>query len=390
MRRISIGDDISLLGIFIAVAALIVYGSLYPWQFVAKTLPASPLWLLFHSWGAATGRRFVADEIVNVLLYMPFGASGYLALRSVWKPVALGALLSGCVEMTQLFTPHRNCSTEDLLTNILGSALGVSAGLVFVRAGGPLPVRYRGASTALLFCGVAALTAPFFPVPNLPGWREKIAAFAYGPVLSPLPLISGIAWWMAMGLMARFAGPWIWLAVLLVPGQIAIVTRQPFPVDVIGALCGVGLSRLKPGKARAAGGFLAAIVIRGVLPFHLSAQPHDFQWLPFGGFLAMDWQFGMQVLLEKLFWYGSALWLLRRAGMGWPRAIALVCALLAGIEGIQTRLPGRTAEITDPLLALLEGLGLQAIMRIHDQSPIRSDSRRSGEQSSGSVRGFRR
>ena len=75
----------------------------------------------------------------------------------------------------------------------------------------------------------------------------------------------------------------------------------------------------------------------------------------------MDWQWGIQILLEKLFYYGTAIWLLWRAGVRWTFAIGTVCALLTAIEIVQTRIPGRTAEITDPLLALMAGIGLRAL-----------------------------
>jgi VanZ family protein len=350
-----------LLGIFLAVIALIVYGSLYPWHFAAKVLPGNPLWLLFHSWGAATGRRFVADEIVNIALYIPLGMSGYLALRNVWLPVLVGAVFSGCIEMTQLFTPNRNCSTEDLLTNIAGSAVGVVVGLVFQKVAGPVQLRYRGPATLLLWCGIAALVFPLFPATSLPLLREKIMAFVNGPVLSPVSLISALAWWLAMGSM--WPSRWLWPALLLIPGQIAIVTRQPAPVDLIGAVCGLSLSRMKLPGGLVAAGFLAVLLLRGLAPFHFSSLPHNFEWIPFGGFLNTDWQYGIQVFLEKLFWYGAALCLLRRAGLQMAFAICLVCPLLALIEAIQIYVPGRTAEITDPLLALFVGL---AIMQIHD------------------------
>jgi len=61
----------------------------------------------------------------------------------------------------------------------------------------------------------------------------------------------------------------------------------------------------------------------------------------------------MLTFLRKCFWYGSAIWLLRAAGWRLARAAVAVALLLGAIEGIQIHLPGRVAEITDPLLALI-------------------------------------
>ena len=360
-------EDGVLVGILIAVVLLIVYGSLYPWQFVARELPASPLYLLLHSWGFATGRRFIADVIVNIAIYIPVGMFGYLAFRRFryLGPVALGALVSGCVEMTQLYTPSRQCSTVDLATNIAGSVAGVLAGVLFERLSGPIRFDLLGgrdrAALALLFCWVAAMLFPLFPDTSLQDWGHKFLLFAEGTWLSPVPLISAAASWLAVGMMLRSV-PGLAVTLLLIPAQLFIVTRQPLPVQMVGAVVGVlalpvarKLTPLFPAWA-----FVAVVLIRGLAPFHPSAQAQAFGWIPFGAFLETEWQYAIQVFLEKLFYYSTAIWLLRRAGLRWWMAIASVCTVLAGIEVAQIHLPGRTPEITDPILGLLAGFGLIA------------------------------
>jgi hypothetical protein len=63
------------------VVALIVYGSLYPWDFHSTQLAANPLWVLIHSWPTRIDRFLLRDIAVNVLIYMPVGVFGFLALR---------------------------------------------------------------------------------------------------------------------------------------------------------------------------------------------------------------------------------------------------------------------------------------------------------------------
>jgi len=324
-----------------------------------------------------SGRRFLADEIVNVAIYIPLGMSAFLAFRKFplrWlTPVLLAAMLSGCVEMTQLFTPNRNCSTEDLLTNIFGSACGVIVGIVFEKTMPPMRLVGTKASdasaVALLFCWFAAMLFPAFPVTGLLSLREKTVAFMHGSLLSPVLLLSVAASWFAAGRLlsaARLRRPVAWLigSLIFIPAQIAIVTRQPLPVQLLGAAAGSALYMVaRKSRSVAAGAFLAVLLIRGLAPFHFSAHGQGFEWIPFGGFLNMDWQYGVQVLLEKLFYYGTAIWLLRTAGLKWIFAIGTVTALLAVIEAIQTHIPAHTAEITDPLLALMLGLGLRALRR---------------------------
>ena len=50
----------SLYRILLIVIVLIVYGSLYPWEFHSTQLAASPLWVLVHSWPTQIDRSFVA------------------------------------------------------------------------------------------------------------------------------------------------------------------------------------------------------------------------------------------------------------------------------------------------------------------------------------------
>jgi VanZ family protein len=328
------------------------------------------LWLLFHSWDFATGRRFIADIVVNVAIYVPVGMFGHLAFRRMRRlgPVALGALVSGCVEMVQLYTPSRHCSTVDFVTNIAGAATGVLAGVLFERLAGPLRVDLFGgrdrAGLALLFCWVAAMLFPLFPDTSLQDWGHKFLLFAEGPWLSPVPLISAAAIWFAVGMMLR-SGAGLAVTLLLIPAQLFIVTRQPLPVQMVGAIAGILVLPLARRLAPAlpAWGFVTVLAIRGLAPFHPTVQAQAFGWIPFAGFLETDWQYAIQVFLEKLFYYGTAIWLLRGAGLRWPIAIGSVCVVLAGVELAQIHLPGRTPEITDPLLGLLAGFILMAFGR---------------------------
>jgi hypothetical protein len=75
------------------------------------------------------------------------------------------------------------------------------------------------------------------------------------------------------------------------------------------------------------------------------------------------------VLLEKCFWYASLVWLLARY-TGSLGSSALAAALLVGaIEFVQMWLPGRSAEITDPLL-VLAAAGLLRLIPVSDQQPV--------------------
>ena len=109
--------------------------------------------------------------------------------------------------------------------------------------------------------------------------------------------------------------------------------------------------------------FLAVIVLRGLSPFHFVTAATAFTFTPFVATLLGEWQSAAGVLVEKIFYYGTAVWLLREAGLTLVRSVILVATILASIEIAQVHLPGRTPEITDPILAILVGFALAMFSR---------------------------
>ena len=319
-----------LFGIFIAVVVLIVYGSLYPWTFEPRHLPASPLYILLHSWDInLEDRRFgVFDIAVNIAIYIPLGMSAYLALRRfksatlrILSPVVFGALLSASMEMIQVFTPHRQCSAVDLVDNTLGAALGVLVGFAFPRKLPDVPtlgpgfrVRDRSA-VALLFCWVSSLLFPLFPLLSLIIWRAKLAAFLNASPFRPIPILWNASEWFAVGRLLSAAGaraPFRWLCVLLllVPAQFAIVNHNPLPADFVGAALAAVVFYFfgeAPGADPACRYRTPARrdAQRTHAPFHFEGPVQMFSWIPFTGLLGAEWQNSIPILIGKLFAYGA-------------------------------------------------------------------------------------
>ena len=367
--------------LFAGIAALILYASLYPWHFVAVELSASPLWILLHSWNTGPhNRRFISDVLVNVFLYIPLGASAWLAFRRHLHPflaamlaISLGIALSASAEMLQLFIPGRDCSALDLTNNSIGTALGVLLGvpLTGIRRERLGRLRDRPAAS-LLALWLASVLFPFFPVTRFGGLTAGFRGFVMSPVDMPAVIASALMWCVAGFLMARTGVRLAvgWLAILmfvLLPMQFVIVSHSLSRADVAGAVCGLvlfAILRRVPGRYSAvAGGVTALLVWRGLTPFHF-ATVREFVWIPFGGSLESgDWQNGIRILLNKLSLYGSAIWLVRRAGVRYSYATAAVASVLGCIEVAQIWIPEHVAEITDPLLAGALGTALNALDR---------------------------
>jgi hypothetical protein len=67
------------------------------------------------------------------------------------------------------------------------------------------------------------------------------------------------------------------------------------------------------------------------------------------------------IIFRKSFLYGVPLWLFHQNGCRYLTATLGVSILLAAIEFVQLYLPGRTAESTDPLLAIIMGIVLKLL-----------------------------
>jgi hypothetical protein len=122
-----------------------------------------------------------------------------------------------------------------------------------------------------------------------------------------------------------------------------------------------------------------AIVLNGLSPFEFRSAPAHFFWIPFKASLEAEWQSSLLILLKKTFWYGAMVWLIYKSIGRIVSATVASVIMLAANDMMQVYLPGHTAEIIDPLLALLMGLSLQRLslheLRAADTARVRPRAR---------------
>jgi VanZ family protein len=128
----------------LALAALVVYASLYPfvgWRMKAGIAASDWWWLAWPK-----GRwRLGFDELSNFVGYVPLGAMLALAAlrhgssrgRALALALGASALLSYSVEVAQQFLPPRVPSLKDCLFNLAGATTGAALALA-VQASGVL------------------------------------------------------------------------------------------------------------------------------------------------------------------------------------------------------------------------------------------------------------
>jgi VanZ family protein len=332
--------------------------------------------VLIHSWPTRIDRFLVRDIAVNLLLYMPVGVFGFLALRqncrtafAVTATVLITLTLSSSVEMIQLFDDARECSASDVGCNVTGTILGAALGYFYQRWLKGFLVRaerakllYPSSAVLLLYTWLVYQGFPLFPVLSRTRLAEKFRDLFTGSV-SPLETFTYFVEWLIVAQLlesvlgagrTRRRFP---LLLLVLPAKLLIAGRTVTWSELAGAvlayICWYFLRGYQRCAALVAGLIVSLLIVQGFAPYHWSTVSNPFSWIPFSGFLAADRELGILIFLQKCFWYGSAVWLLRAAGWRLARAAVVVAMLLGVIEVIQIHLPSRVAEITDPLLALL-------------------------------------
>jgi len=366
--------------LFVLSSALILYGTLYPFNFSAAAYSGDTLSLLAASFCMRPGR---GDILSNVVLFLPFGFFGMQGLfRAAPRllrgllVVALGVALSFAIEYIQTYLPHRVTSVYDIALNGMGALIGVSAGWVDWR--GRL-AKLQGSSRPpvlfplILLC--AWLGYRLFPyVPTIDFQHVKNAL---KPILStglpPVDVLRHVIVTLVVGrLLQALTLPRhaLLLAVLLPLGVIAakpfIMTKVILPAEAVGVVVGVAVWALFLHRARWRTGLVAVllalqIAVQGLLPLNVRPDPVLLSFVPFIGFEGGSMSVNLQSFFEKIFLYGALVWLLVEAGRRWVLGALAVALFLFAIEAAQMFLASRVPEITDPLLALILGWALHAL-----------------------------
>lgn len=358
-------------------ACIIAYGSLYPFDFRVPDGGAGAWATLLGRWDERPGR---GDFLSNILLYVPFGFFGVLAAPKAWgtagravSATLLGTGLSVCVELSQYFDAGRHTTATDVYANAAGTALGALAGCV---GGAALRRPSLGRIAAdpfpvlLLVAWLASRLYPFVPAVELRKYWHALKPVVLHPEVAPHDLYRHTAAWLLVGALVhaaagrgRSAPAFVALVGGVLLAEMAVVGKALGAAEVAGA--GLALCLVASGVHRRAGVvallLAVAVVARQLEPFQFHWPPGRFGLVPFLGFMRGSTDVNVASFLEKFSLYGGLVWSLAAAGWRVRSATAAVAAglLLTGL--VQTMLPGRSAEVTDAVMALAAGAVLAAL-----------------------------
>jgi VanZ family protein len=373
MRRPNISPRCRYAGATALVVAVIVYGSLYPLEFSARNGPIGPWDTLASTWDEVDHG---VDLVSNLIFYFPLGFFLLGALPGGRKlafaaTVLFGAALSCSMELLQFYVPGRETSLGDVEANALGTLGGAIAGaIVGIRSRWPLLADLAADPPAMVVLGawVGARFYPYLPEEDLHKYWHAVRGILLAENLDPVDLLRYAAMWLAIAaIVDRLYGfrRWRLLFPLLLGAEFSARvllhgTELKF-FDIAGgvfAWAGWALVlRRIPGRMGTVGAALLAVVlVLRLQPFTFAAPPREFGWIPFLSLMVGSMNVAIPTFLEKIFFYGAAIWLFWRGGLSLALATGSVALLLLATSWAELFLPDRSAEITDALLAIILGV----------------------------------
>lgn len=358
----------------LAAVVAIVYGDLYPFVFRIPPHDIGPVRALLDSWAEPPGR---GDFLANILLFLPLGAFGFLSLphplHSGWRVLAIaasGAALSVSLELAQYFDETRFTEATDVYANSLGTILGAIFGLILRgRSRFKLFEQFRAnpIPTVLIAIWCAYRLYPYVPTIDLHKYWIAVKALLISPSLGFYDVFRHAVIWLTLSeAIAAIAGErraWI-LVCLFAAGvfsaKVVIVDAVLGPAEIVGAVVAFCLSPMLGSASRTRAAVIAALLFGYIMamrlePFTFLPFPRNFEWMPFGGLFRGSGSLVIDTLsfFEKTFLYGGLLFLLSETGMRLRLASSALAICLFLTSWIETYLPGRSAAITDAVIALL-------------------------------------
>jgi VanZ family protein len=364
------------LGAAVLFAALIAYGSLFPFRFVDPQRLGRHWddFLTTWQWWTSTG-----DVLGNVMLFVPLGAVwGWVAGRrgARWPSWVMAwiatSLFAFALQAAQLYVPQRDPALVDVWWNGWGAVLGMVLGhwlsrVHFGLGGAGALSRADGVPTLLVAALVALEWAPLAPTLDWQNIKEALRPLLLQPQWVPtrtaqaLALVPTLALLLEPMLPRERSRALLVLAALLagVFGAKLFVVGQYVDAGAVAALVAAAAVTHAAFHRRtwlvrfAALALVVSWVVSGLRPFRfVDSAAQAFDWMPFrsmlqGSMLANAWS-----LVHAVVMAACVMTLACRAGI--PRVVAgaAVVALSLLLEMAQVYLPGRSPDVTPALLAL--------------------------------------
>ena len=358
----------------------VTYGSLYPFNFVARG-PGDIDWIEALSVNSAF------DMVNNVILFLPIGVCARLIANGFGKTwrryVAIALAIAILAQVGQVFVPSRYPGVLDVLMNGAGLFLGgwLASLLILRLKRSPAPRYVESEWVVPVVLIVAFLTFQLNPhVPALDWPHLKASArqvmYQYRS-FQPMMIVTGFALWfplmvlfMPMVRRMEWRIIFLFLAPVIFFARVLVWGNAPSPWEFVGAFIGVGLYLVMIGRSYTSHVALIcvilAIAIEGLLPAFPRQMAQPFSWVPFDWQWQSPRQYFLLVITKKVFLFGAMIYFARELHIR-PRSIlGLGVPGLLAIEYYQIHFVSGRPEITDPILFAMLAASVFFISRPRD------------------------
>ena len=354
------------------LALLILYGSLYPFEFSEPA--AGALLRVFTEWHLLGSR---GDMLGNVALFVPWGLAGMVILApraGPWRAAVITALTGfvlalGC-QIAQVWIPARDASLADVFWNMAGLVAGLLLGpwaLKHWHGSARRPATSSGAAW-LLCAWLLAYWLPLIPSIDFQLLKDNLKLALNARAFEFTDVLSGISMALMSGcLLSRLVSvrrSAIYLPALLALAAVGKLFIQGAHIEIgvaLGFVVGAvlwGFSSWVSGPRRTlsvALVLIAVYTVHALSPLEIRSAPAAFGWSPLAALLQGSMLANAQTLADELLVFTSFLFLVHASG-GKPVSASLGLAVwVLVLEYAQTFIETRTGEITAPLLVLLVG-----------------------------------
>ncbi len=174
----------------LAFAVFIVYGALFPFNFVSNPMPVETV---FADWNPFRNR---SDAVDNIALFLPLGAALWFACPSSasrWTlAVASWLLLSVGLQLAQLYLPSRVASMTDAINNAFGLLIGMQVSRTlapWLRRKQLVSGSFHPLAMLLVAFWYVYESFPFLPTLDVGLLAAHIKPALSGPAFEPLRLL---------------------------------------------------------------------------------------------------------------------------------------------------------------------------------------------------------
>ncbi len=364
--------------VFAFVCFLVVYGSLYPFNFSYAIPSLSSAIPLAHFNFLEAG---IADGISNIILFIPYGllfALGWnfsTKRRLLFWCIATSFSFGYSVQILQLWAVGRVPWGGDAVLNTIGAIIGASVAFKFnpLRSMDPEKVNLQSKVFAVLGIGLLVIKlAPFAPSMDFGVLRENIKNLLYSPSIDLYWLFEHTVTWLLGFFFLACASPFfcrhlhmITLTMCMLALKFFIIANEINLSQLVGAVFALIIFlvlKARINKTALASALLIAIVLNGYYPFELRTQTASFEWIPFTGALNGNILLNILATSKKLLLYSSAILLLHTSSGRLKTSTAIVAVLVLVSEVGQIFVTNSVPESTDFILVLISGYLLKNLV----------------------------